>query len=101
MFEANTSLFEHGYGVGTVVIPLFSDHPDYPAVDYQHGTGSAGSHFTVQGCSVYGYTAPGRLADGILFGMNGAYAMLRYGSVLMLHFLELMTNLVAMGKAGR
>jgi hypothetical protein len=83
------------------MVTPFTDNPDNAAVDEQHGTYPARGHTAIKRGALKGYAEPCRLTDGILLGMDGAHAMLRDTSVLVAYLLYLVTDIVAMGKAGR
>jgi hypothetical protein len=78
---------------------LLANNPGNSTIYYEHGTGPARSHFTVEGCSFYGNTPFCGLTDSILFRMYGSYTVGGDGTILVDHFFKLMAHLIAMGQA--
>ncbi len=99
IFEPDTGRREHSFAFGAVVVATLADYPDDAAVDDHHRAGPAGSHPAVEGRALDTDAPFGRLADRVLFGVDGPDAMLRHGAILMEHFLQLMPHLVAVGQA--
>lgn len=83
--QRNPCLAEHFLRFGSIMVFSFTDHSYDPAIDDEHGTGAAWSHPAIKGCFFQRDAEPGSLADCILFGMNGSYAMLRNTTIFMLH----------------
>ena len=65
------------------MVTAFAHHADDAAVDDEHGAGAAGGHAAIEGAAVQGNTPSGSLADGILFGMDGAHAVLGDAAIFM------------------
>jgi len=94
--ELHPGQAEHLFRFSSGVVTVLANHPFDAAVDDEHGTGAAGGHTAVKGPAIQSHTAPGRLADGVLLGMDGAHAMLRNGSIVMDHFLHQVTDIITM-----
>jgi hypothetical protein len=82
------------------MVSALAHHAFYPAVDDEHGTGSARGHAAVESGSVYGNPDLCGLTDRVLFGVNSPDAVGGNIAVFMESFLELMADLVAVGQAG-
>jgi len=100
ILQLYSGITKHGFRIARVVVTALAHHPLYTAVNDEHGADSAGCHAAVQGSAFYGNAPLCRLADGILFGVNGSDAMGGNGAVLVHHLFELMAGIVAVGKAG-
>ena len=83
------------------MVAFFGDNPFYTAVDNEHCACSARCHFAVERGAVDADPPLCRLANSILFCMNGTDAVLAYGTVFMLHLFELMPHIIAMRQAPR
>ena len=73
--QFDACLTKHFFAFGTLVIFTFAYHSFYTAIYYKHCTSAARSHSAIQGSAFQRYSSSCCLADGILFGMNSAYAM--------------------------
>ena len=73
----------------------FAHYAHNAAVDDEHGAGAARGHAAIEGASVQHDATACGLADGVLFGMYGAHAMLGDGTVLMDGFAKQVPHIVA------
>ena len=65
------------------------------AVDKKHGANAAGGHAAVDGGVFDGNTQKGGLADGVLFGVDGADTVIGGVTIFMDGLFHLVTNVVA------
>jgi hypothetical protein len=95
-------------GLATGMIFPLTKNSGYSAADNKHGTGAAGGHSAIQGCTIKGHAPFRGLTDGILFSMDGADAVLLfltigvdYGVVKMTDFITviLTATLASIGTA--
>jgi hypothetical protein len=81
------------------MVAALADDPYDSAIDQKHRTGATRCHPTVEGGSFDGDSSFCRLADRVLFGMNGPNTVLRQVTVFVDQFLELVAYLIAMRQA--
>lgn len=96
--ELNASLLKHLNRVGVGVVTFLADNPFDARVDYHHGACAARRHFTEQGGAFKGDSEPGGLEDGVLFGVEGSYAVLADFTVAVGDLAHVMSDFVAVGK---
>ena len=101
IFQCYASLAEHLFRLGPVMVFPLANHAFNAAVDDEHRAGAAGRHPAIQGCFIERDPQARRLADGILFGMHCAHAVLGDSFILMQHLFHEMADLVAMRQATR
>lgn len=101
MLDRHAGLLEHFKRVFLVVVMLFADYPFYSAVNYKHRAGAARRHLAVDRSAVDGYAALGRLANGVLLGVNRAHAVVCDRAVGVDALSKKVANVVAVRKAGR
>jgi hypothetical protein len=87
---------EHFFGVIGIVITPLGYNADNAAIDYQHSAGAARGHAAVECRAVNGYAAFCRLANGVLFRVNGADTVCRDAAVFVYHLFQLVPDLIAM-----
>ena len=78
-----------------------AEYPRDPATYDEHGTGAAGGHPAIQCGSVEGDAPLGGLADGVLFCMDGADAVLLLFAVGVDHRVVEMADFIAVGEPRR
>jgi hypothetical protein len=100
MLKLYPGLLKHINCILAVMVAALGYYPLDSAVNNKHGAGSAGGHPAVQGGAVNGNPPLGGLANGVLLGMDGSYAMGGNIAVLVEHFFKQMPDVVAVGKAG-
>ena len=96
-FQLDACLAEEFFALGAGVVFAFAHYALDAAVDDEHGAGAAGGHAAVEGGTVEGDAAASGLADGVLFGMDGADAMGGDAAVGFDGFAEEVSHFVAMG----
>jgi hypothetical protein len=94
-FEGNIGVFKHVLGFTAGVVTSFADDLGYPAVDDEHGAYAAGGHAAVKRRALQTDAELGGLTDGVLFGVDGADAVLGHGIVFVGDLLHLVTDFVA------
>ena len=99
MLDFDAGLLEHFKRVFLVVVMLFADYPFYSAVDYEHRASAARSHLAVHGSAVNRNSALGRLANGVLLGVNSAHAVVGDRAVGMNALSKKVAHVVAVRKA--
>lgn len=99
--ELNASLAEKFLTLIATMVLTFADDATNTTINNHHSTGAAGSHTAIERSAVESDATTGSLTDGILFGMDGADAMIADVTIGIDALTEEVSDLIAMRETSR